>query len=56
MERNDYDLEAEEFTVYSTVLNRSFYGETLGQAQANRDAAEQVYYRHHKYDLYPVKD
>lgn len=56
MERNDYEMVAGECVVYSAILNRSFYGATLGQAQANRDAAERVYYRHHKYDLLPVED
>lgn len=55
--RNDYEHDsiAEEFYVYSTILDRSFYGATLSQAQANRDAAEQVYYRHHAKDFYPVE-
>lgn len=58
IDRNDYEHDpiAEEFYVYSAVLERCFCGQTLTQARANRDTAEQVYYRHHKYDLYPVED
>lgn len=57
MSVNDYrhDALAEEFSVWSETLQRSFYGQTLTQARANRDAAEQVYYRHHAKDFCPVE-
>lgn len=54
--RNDYDLVTEECAVYSKLLGRMFYGATITDAQLRRDEAEHTYYRHHKYDLYPVGD
>lgn len=57
--RNDYEHDGtidSEFAVYSTTLNRCFYGPTLTLAYGRRDDAERIYYAHHKYDLYPTED
>lgn len=55
LDRDDYDAVGGEICVYSAVLARCFYGISVSEAQANRDAAEQVYYRHHAKDFYPVE-